>query len=89
MQIDRLLSQDYIALRLEKSFKTFHEENTRGQSSNGERFIPRTIFLARNRNLFTFDIYVDLSVGLSVLKLITIVPQLSKCLKFEAVSGGY
>ena len=47
--VDRLLSQGYKALRLEKSFKKFygrsHWEISEVSQCNGERFIPRTIFI--------------------------------------------
>ena len=50
--VDRLLSQGYKVLRLEKSFKKFYgryqdliEKYRRSSQCNGERFIPRTIFI--------------------------------------------
>ena len=48
---DRLLSQGYIALRLEKSFKKFYGryqdliEKYQRSVGNGERFIPNIIFI--------------------------------------------
>ena len=48
--VDRLLSQGYIALRLEKSFKKFYGRyqdliEKYQRSVNGERFISRIIFI--------------------------------------------
>ena len=50
--VDRLLSQGYIALRLEKSFKKFYgryqdliENYQRFGQRNGERVISRIIFI--------------------------------------------
>ena len=70
--VDRLLSQGYIALRLENSSKKFYERYLsliekipEVSQGNGEGFIPRIIFiyLTCSGILVAFVIYMDLSLG--------------------------
>ena len=70
--VDRLLSQGYMALRLEKSFKKFlrqisgsHWEIPEISQRNGEWFIFRIIFIWNMKQEFSlyFLIYMDLSLG--------------------------
>ena len=66
--VDQLLSQDYIALRLEKSFKKFYgkyqdliEKCQRSVNVMVNDSFPG--YLTCSRNLVFFVIYMDLSLG--------------------------
>ena len=68
--VDRLLSQGYKALRLEKSFKKFYgryqdliEKYRRSVNAMVSDSFPGQFFLTCSRNLVAFVIYMDLSLG--------------------------